>query len=173
MNRPVAMHWILLHPPRFFHGVEGEPPLDSSSLTIRLADQRKPKPASEGNHQMKCQCSALRMVMIYYREWWTGWSEWSALSWKCQELLRIEIWPPLLWPYADHHLGAGQGVSGIIFDWDKEKEKQFQYLIIMCHILIISWHFSTQMGNPFNKAASTSLPAPSQQGDKQKLFSCC
>ena len=66
--------------------------------------------------------------MIYYCEWWAGWSEWSALSWKCQELLRIEIWPPLLWPYADHHLGAGQGVSWSIFDWD---QKQLEYSCVI------------------------------------------
>ena len=58
--------------------------------------------------------------------------------------------------------------------------------ILLCHIWNISWHFPTQMGSPFNKATSTSVPAPGQQGfflltkmqwgapgqqgDKQKLF---
>ena len=71
-----------------------------------------------------------------YHEWWTVWLLWSALSWKCQELLRIEIWPPLLWPHADHHLGAGQGVSWIIFDGDQ----QLKYpIIISCHIWNIRW----------------------------------
>ena len=36
--------------------------------------------------------------------------------------------------------------------------------IILCHIWNISWHFPTQMGSPFNKATSTSVPAPGQQG---------
>lgn len=34
--------------PRFFHGGEGELALDSSLLTVRMADKRKPKPASDG-----------------------------------------------------------------------------------------------------------------------------
>ena len=55
-------------PPRSFHGVEGEPSLESSLLTVQLAEQRKPKPASEGRHQMEYHCSALRVVMIG-QEW--------------------------------------------------------------------------------------------------------
>ena len=38
---------------RFFHGGEGELALDSSLLTVRVADKRKPKPASDGIHRNK------------------------------------------------------------------------------------------------------------------------
>ena len=40
---------------RFFHGGEGELTLDSSLLTIRMADKRKPKPASDGIHRNKIE----------------------------------------------------------------------------------------------------------------------
>ena len=124
--------WLKIAPPsRLFHGVDGEPALDSSLLTIRLAEERKPKPASDGNHQMT------------WGWWWfiithgrTVWLLWSALSWKCQKHLRIEIWPPLFGPHAHHHLGAGEGVSWIIFDGDQ----QLNYpIIILCHIWNIRW----------------------------------
>ena len=72
MSSTVAMHWVwkFAKSCRFFHGVEGEPSLESSLITIQLAKQRKPKPATEGNHQMEYHCNALRMAMIG-QEWWT------------------------------------------------------------------------------------------------------
>ena len=82
-------------PPRFFHGVESEPSLDSSLLTIQLAEERKPKPASDGDHQAWDQ-----MIFNIHGV--------MAMSWKYS---RNKIWPPLFWPYADRCLGAGQGVS--------------------------------------------------------------
>ena len=152
VNWIVEMHWILLHPPsRLFHGVEGEPPLDSSLLTIRLADERKPKPPSAGNHQMNWlsrMVNSLIAVISAELKMPRTFKDWNLATTSL-----TTCWP-----------SPGSRAGGeLSYLWWGPKTSISDYNLVS--------YLEYQMGSPFNKATSTTVPAPGQQGDKQGHFS--